>query len=79
MQLSLSAGVCPLKVLVGANSPSLCPTISSDIVIGINDLPLWIKKLCPTKSGIIVESLDQVLIGFLFVSPSLILSIFLIN
>ena len=36
----LSAGVCPLKVLVGANSPSLCPTISSDIVIGINVLPL---------------------------------------
>ena len=36
----LSAGVCPLKVLVGANSPNLCPTISSEIVIGIKDLPL---------------------------------------
>ena len=36
----LSAGVCPKKVLVGANSPNLCPTISSDTVIGINFLPL---------------------------------------
>ena len=36
----LSAGVCPKKVLVGANSPNLCPTISSEIVIGINFLPL---------------------------------------
>ena len=60
------AGVCPLKVLVGANSPNLWPTISSEIVIGIKDFPLWIIKLCPTKSGIIVEFLDQVFIGFLF-------------
>ena len=36
----LSAGVCPENFLVGENSPSLCPTISSEIVIGINDLPL---------------------------------------
>jgi len=36
----LSAGVCPKKVLVGANSPNLCPTISSEIVIGINFFPL---------------------------------------
>ena len=32
----LSAGVCPKNCLVGANSPSLWPTISSEIVIGIN-------------------------------------------
>ena len=36
----LSAGVCPENFLVGENSPSLCPTISSEIVIGINVLPL---------------------------------------
>jgi hypothetical protein len=36
----LSAGVCPLNYLVGANSPSLCPTISSETVIGIKVLPL---------------------------------------
>ena len=41
----LSAGVCPENFLVGENSPNLCPTISSEIVIGINDLPLCIKKL----------------------------------
>ena len=36
----LSAGVWPKKVLVGENSPSLWPTISSDIVTGINFFPL---------------------------------------
>ena len=36
----LSAGVCPTNVLVGANSPNLWPTISSEIVRGINFLPL---------------------------------------
>ena len=36
----LPAGVCPLKVLVGANSPSLWPTISSETVIGIKNFPL---------------------------------------
>ena len=41
----LSAGVCPENCLVGENSPSLWPTISSDIFIGINFLPLCIKKL----------------------------------
>jgi hypothetical protein len=41
----------------------------------MKDFPLWIIKLCPTKSGIIVEFLDQVLIGFLL-GVALILSIF---
>ena len=36
----LSAGVCPENCRVGENSPNLCPTISSDILIGINFLPL---------------------------------------
>ena len=41
----LSAGVWPENCLVGENSPNLWPTISSDILIGINFLPLCIKKL----------------------------------
>ena len=36
----LSAGVFPENCLVGANSPNLCPTMSSDTVIGINFFPL---------------------------------------
>ena len=27
-------------------------------------LPLWTRNVCPTKSGVIVERRDQVLIGF---------------
>jgi len=38
-------------------------------------LPLWTKNVCPTKSGVIIERRDQVLIGF-FALPLFILSIF---
>ena len=44
------------KVLVGANSPSLCPTISSLTKTGMNFFPLWTAKVSPMKSGVIGRS-----------------------
>lgn len=55
---------CFLKIRVGANSPSLWPTIFSVTKVGINVLPLWTWKVCPTKSGVMVDFRDHVLIGF---------------
>jgi hypothetical protein len=49
-----------LKLLVGANSPSLCPTIFSVTYTGMNLLPLCTPKVSPTKSGEMVERLDHV-------------------
>ena len=46
-----------------------------DIPVGINFLPLLIKKLTPTKSGIIVDFLDHVFIG-IFLGSALYLSTF---
>src|SRR6266404_1117761 len=63
----------PLKVRVGANSPSLCPIICSVTYTGINFLPLCTAMVCPIKSGTIVERRDQVLTTFLslrVLSPS---------
>src|SRR5690606_31115576 len=54
--------ICPLKFLVGENSPSLCPTMFSVTYTGINLLPLCTAKVCPKKSGDIIDLLDQVLI-----------------
>src|SRR3972149_3466843 len=53
----------PLKVRVSANSPSLCPTMFSEIYTGICCLPLCTAMVRPTKSGRTVERRDQVLIG----------------
>src|SRR5690606_5078644 len=53
--------VWPWKVRVGANSPSLCPTISSVTSTGMNLLPLCTPKVRPTNCGMIVERRDQVL------------------
>jgi len=39
--------------------------MSSVTKTGINDLPLYTERVTPTKSGIIVDLLDQVLIGVL--------------
>src|SRR5580700_5540637 len=50
----------PLKVRVGENSPSLCPTIFSVTYTGINFLPLWTASVCPTNSGRMVERRDHV-------------------
>jgi uncharacterized protein YggU (UPF0235/DUF167 family) len=52
---------CPLKDRVGENSPSLLPTIFSVIYTGTNCLPLCTAMVCPTKSGVIIEALDHVL------------------
>src|ERR1039458_4937592 len=57
--------VCPLKMRVGANSPSLCPTMFSVTYTGTNFLPLCTAMVWPTHSGKIVERRDQVLTTFL--------------
>src|SRR5574340_193364 len=54
---------CALKVRVNANSPSLCPTMFSEMYTGMCCLPLCTAIVSPTKSGVIVERRDQVLIG----------------
>src|SRR5450432_2163730 len=54
----------PLKVRVGANSPSLWPIICSVTYTGINFLPLCTAIVCPIMSGTIVERRDHVLITF---------------
>src|SRR5271154_3763317 len=54
----------PLKLRVGENSPSLCPTICSVMYTGINFLPLWTAIVCPTISGKIVERRDHVFTTF---------------
>src|SRR5262249_8591127 len=53
----------PRKVRVGANSPSLCPTLSSVTYSLMNVLPLWMVKFLPMNSGTIVHARAQVLIG----------------
>src|SRR5262249_8306044 len=57
------APLCPLNVRVGANSPNLCPTMSSVTNSFINCRPLCTRNVCPIKSGTTVQSRDQVLIG----------------
>src|SRR5690606_31340654 len=52
----------PLKVRVGANSPSLCPTMFSVRYTGMNLFPLWTASVWPTNSGVIVELRAHVLI-----------------
>src|SRR5262249_9299229 len=54
---------CPLKIRVGANSPSLCPTMSSVTYSFMNCRPLWIRKVWPTNSGTMVQSRAHGLIG----------------
>jgi len=50
------------NVRVGANSPSLWPTISSVTSTGMCLRPLWTPKVSPTNCGRIVERRLQVLI-----------------
>src|SRR5207248_5368102 len=50
----------PRNVRVGANSPSLCPTICSEMKTGTCLRPSWTAIVCPTISGKIVEDRDQV-------------------
>src|SRR5207248_5253308 len=56
--------VCPWKVRVGANSPSLCPTMFSVTKTGMNLRPLCTAKVCPTRSGRMVERRDRVFTTF---------------
>src|SRR5210317_723221 len=51
---------------VGANSPSLCPTMFSVTYTGMNLFPLCTAMVWPTKSGEITDLLDQVLITDFF-------------
>src|SRR5581483_151430 len=55
----------PRNMRVGANSPSLWPTIASLMKTGMCFLPSWTAIVCPTISGKIVEARDQVRIIFL--------------
>src|SRR6185503_10128748 len=50
----------PRNVRVGANSPSLCPTICSLTNTGTCLRPSWTAIVCPTISGKIVDARDQV-------------------
>src|SRR5207302_2034608 len=51
---------CPRKWRVGANSPSLCPTICSEMNTGTCLRPSWTAIVCPTMSGNTVLERDQV-------------------
>src|SRR5262249_31043850 len=60
---------CFLNVRVRENSPSRWPTIFSVTNTGLNTLPLCTLNVRPTKSGVIIDRRDHVLIGVLdFVS-----------
>src|SRR5205814_846008 len=67
--------VWPLNKRVGANSPSLWPTMFSVTYTGMNFPPLCTASVCPTISGTTVERRDQVLMTF-FSAPRFITSIF---
>src|SRR5579872_1239165 len=54
----------PLKVRVGANSPSLCPIICSVTYTGMNFRPLCTAMVWPIISGRMVDRRDHVLITF---------------
>src|SRR5207237_3611772 len=58
---SLADPACPRNTRVGANSPSLWPTIDSLMNTGTCLRPSWTAIVCPTISGKIVEARDQVL------------------
>src|SRR3990167_4960889 len=57
------SAACPLNVRVNENSPSLCPTMFSDMYTGICCLPLCTAIVRPTNSGSTVERRDQVFTG----------------
>src|SRR5580692_2376642 len=54
---------CALNVRVGANSPSLWPTIFSDTSTGTCSRPLCTAMVKPTISGMTMDRRDQVLMG----------------
>src|SRR5262249_47012605 len=60
---TLRSPECVLKVRVGANSPSLWPTMFSVTSTGMCCRPLCTAMVRPTMSGMTIERRDQVLIG----------------
>ena len=52
-----------LNVRVSENSPSRWPTMFSVTNTGLKILPLCTANVSPTKSGVIIDRRDQVLIG----------------
>src|SRR5271156_5745185 len=54
---------CALNVRVGANSPSLWPTMFSDTSTGTCSRPLCTAMVKPTISGMTMDRRDQVLMG----------------
>src|SRR5438105_5625139 len=62
--LAFLSPVWPWKVRVGANSPSLWPTMFSVTNTGMNLRPLWTAKVWPTRSGTMVDRRDQVFTTF---------------
>ena len=54
----------PLKVRVGANSPSLWPTIDSVTNTGTCLRPSWTASVWPSMSGLMTDRRDQVLMTF---------------
>src|SRR3954468_20161181 len=62
---------------VGANSPSLCPTMDSETNTGTCLRPSWTAIVCPIISGMIVERRDQV--RTMRLSPRLFMSSILTN
>src|SRR2546425_2276829 len=60
--LALSPPAWPRNSRVGANSPSLWPTIDSETKTGTCLRPSWTAMVWPTISGKIVDARDQVLI-----------------
>src|SRR5207244_8640344 len=66
--LTLAEPACPRKMRVGANSPSLCPTIDSLMNTGRCLRPSCTAIVCPTISGKIVDARDHVRSIFLLFS-----------
>src|SRR4030095_4709656 len=60
---ALRSPECARNVRVGANSPSLWPTIDSVTKTGTCLRPSWTAIVCPTISGKIVEARAQVRSG----------------
>src|SRR6266567_6172368 len=56
---------CFLNTRVGENSPSRWPTMFSVTNTGLKTFPLCTVNVRPTKSGVIVERRDHVLMGAL--------------
>src|SRR6185437_9486984 len=61
----LSSFTCPRKVRVGANSPSLWPTIVSVTKTGMCLRPSCTAIVWPSMAGTIIERRDHVLMTFL--------------